>query len=73
MTPKSPNIYKYFNNKQTELNDTLLYEAKQQDKVIRQLFVFETLQKLPSHPRIDYPCKQGIATLLSTLQKFKRK
>ena len=37
--PKSKEIYNYFYNKQTAINDTLQYEAQQQDPVIRQLLV----------------------------------
>ena len=39
---KSPTIYNYFHNEQTELNDTLLYEAQQEDPSIRQLLLWES-------------------------------
>ena len=39
--PKSPEIYNYFYSEQTEINDTVLYEAQQQDPVIRQLLFWE--------------------------------
>ena len=45
--PKSPEIYNYFYTEQTEKNDALLYEAQQQDPVIRQLL---TWKKYKNHP-----------------------
>ena len=39
--PKSPTIYNYFYEEQTEVNDTLLYKTQQQDPVLRQLLFWK--------------------------------
>ena len=39
--PKSPDLYNYFYSEQTDLNDTLLFEAQQQDPVLRQLLLWK--------------------------------
>ena len=45
--PKSPEVCDYIYNEQTERNDTPLYEAQQQDPVIRQLLLWK---KYKNHP-----------------------
>ena len=48
--PKSPEIYIYFQNEQTELSDILLYEAQQQDPVFRQLLLWKKYKNQPPSP-----------------------
>ena len=45
--PKSPVIYNYFYNEQTELDDTLLYEAQLQDPVLRHLYFRNAAKTTP--------------------------
>ena len=45
--PKSPNLYNYFYEEQTETNDTLLYETQQQDPVSRQLLLWKQYKNFP--------------------------
>ena len=44
---KSPDFYNYFHSEQTQLNDTLLYEAQQQDSVLRQLLLWKGYKNTP--------------------------
>ena len=44
--PKSLKLYNYFYSEQTELIDTLLYEAQQQDPVIRQLLPWKRFKTI---------------------------
>ena len=44
--PKSPTLYNYFYEEQTEMNDTLLYET-QQDPVFRQLLLWKHYKNFP--------------------------
>ena len=46
--PKSPKLYNYFYSEQTELNDTLLYEAQNQDPVTRQLLIWKRYKNYPT-------------------------
>ena len=41
LIPKSPILFNYFYNEQTELNDTFLYVAQQQDPVIRKILLWK--------------------------------
>ena len=45
--PKSPTIYKYFYEEQTEIEDTLLYKTQQQDPVLRQILHGKRYKKFP--------------------------
>ena len=45
--PKSPIIYNYFYEAQTEIDDKLLYDTQQQDPVIRQLLFWKKYKNLP--------------------------
>ena len=58
--PKFPKLYNYFYSEQTELNDTLLYEAQQQDPVIRQLLPWKRHINYPSIPSITIPANKGL-------------
>ena len=68
LLPKSPTIYNYFYNEQTELIDTLLYEAQQQDPVIRQLFLLKCYKNYPSTPSLTIRASKG---LLHYYRRFK--
>ena len=66
--PKSPTIYNYFHNERTELIDTLLYEARQQDPVIRQLFLLKRYKNYPSTRSLTIRANKG---LLHYYRRFK--
>ena len=69
--PKSPELYNFFYSGQTELNDTLLYEAQKQNPVIRQLLLWKRYKKSHLHSFTSYSRKQKIAALLPTFARFK--
>ena len=46
--PQSPQIYKLFYTENTEITDALLYEAMQQDPVIRQLLLWKKYKNFPN-------------------------
>ena len=50
LIPKSPKLYNCFYNEQTELNDTHLYKAQQQDAVKKQLLLWKHYEKYTSSP-----------------------
>ena len=56
---KSPAIYNFFYHEHTELNDTLIYEAQQQDPVIRQL-LFWKRYKIPRIPSLNIRANNGL-------------
>ena len=58
--PKSPELYNYFYSVQTELNGTLLYEAQQQDPVIRQLLLWKRYKNHPSIPSLAIRANKGL-------------
>ena len=64
--PKSPVIYYYFYNEQTELNDTLLSETQEQDPTLKQEQLWKNIKTTPLHSFTDDTSKQRIITLLST-------
>ena len=66
--PKPPTIYNYFSNEQTELNDTFLYVAQQQDPVIRQLFLWKRFKIYPFTPSLTIRANEG---LLHYYRRFK--
>ena len=45
--PSSPKIYNYFYHQNTILDNTILYQAQQQDPVIRQLILWKTYKNHP--------------------------
>ena len=44
---KSPIIYNYFYEEQTEVNDTHLYKTQQQDTVLKQLLLWKQFKNFP--------------------------
>ena len=50
--PKSPTICNYFYEKQTEINDKLLYDTQQQDPVIRQLLLWKKYKNFQPNPSL---------------------
>ena len=56
--PKSPIIYNFFNPEDTEITDVLLYEAQQQDPVIRQLLLWK--KKFPNTPSLTIRANKGL-------------
>ena len=63
---KSPEIYNYVYNEQTEKNDTLLYETQQQDPVIRQLFLRKKYKKYPFNPSLTIRTNKGLLNYYRT-------
>ena len=62
--PKSPEIFSYFFDKQTEVTDTFLQETQQKYSVLRQLLFCKKKQKPLLSPFVNSPSNQGTATLL---------
>ena len=58
--PKSPEFYNYFHSEQTELKDTLFYEAQQQDPVFRQLVLWKLYKNQPSIPSLTIRANKGL-------------
>ena len=50
--PQSPQIYIFFYTSTTKITDTLLFEAQQQDPVIRQLLLWKKYKNLPNTPTL---------------------
>ena len=64
---KSPELCNLFYSEQTELNDTFLYEAQQQDPVLRQLLLWKRYKKHPCFPSLAICANKG---LLHYCQRF---
>ena len=58
--PKSPEIYNFFYSEETELTDTLLYEAQQQDPIIRKLLLWKKYKNLPNIPSLTIRANKGL-------------
>ena len=61
--PKSPILYNYSYEEQTEINDMLLYETRQQDPVLRQLLLWKRYKIFPL-PFTNNTSEQKITALL---------
>ena len=58
--PQSPRIYNFFHTENTEITDALLYEAQQQDQVIRQLPLWKKYKNRPNNPSFKIPANKGL-------------
>ena len=58
--PSSPKIYIYFYHQNTILDNTLLYQAQQQDPVIRQLILWKTYKNHPPLPSLPIRANKGL-------------
>ena len=58
--PKYPRIYNFFYKEKTEIIDVLLYEAQQQDPVIRQLILWKKYKNLPYTPSLTIRANKGL-------------
>ena len=58
--PKSPTIFNYFYEEQTEVNDTLLYKTKQQDPVLRPLLLWKQYKNFPPTPSLTIQANRGL-------------
>ena len=58
--PKSPTLHNYFYEKQTEVNDTLLYKTQQQHPASRQLFLWKQYKNFPPTPSLTLRPNQGL-------------
>ena len=65
---KSPELYNYFYNEQTEFNDTLLYEAQQKDPVIRQFLFWKWYKNHPFIPLLTIRANKGLLHYYRRLQ-----
>ena len=68
--PKSPTLYNYFYEEQTEVKDTLLYQTQQQDPVLRQLILWKQY-KFPPNPFTHYTSNSRLIALVLTFPKFR--
>ena len=58
--PQSPRIYNFFYTENTEITDALLYEAQQQDPVIRQLLLWKKYKNFPTTPSLTIRANKGL-------------
>ena len=58
--PTFPAIYNFFYHEHTEDNETLLYEAKEQDTVIRQLLLCKRYKNFPNNPSLIIRANKGL-------------
>ena len=65
--PKSPTLYNYFYEGQTEVNDTLLYKTQQQYPVLRQRLFWKQYKNFPQTPSLTI---QANKRLLHYYQRF---
>ena len=58
--PKSPAIYNYFYEEQTEIDDTLLYKTQQQDPVLRHLLFWKQYKNFPRTRSLTIRANKGL-------------
>ena len=68
--PKSPILYNYFYEEQTEINDMLLYETQQQDPVLRQLLLWNRNENFPPTPSLTIRANKGLLNYYRRFQNL---
>ena len=66
--PKSPTLYNYFYEEQTEINDTLLYQTQQQDPVLRQHLHWKHYKNLPPTSSLTIRAKEDYYSFIDVFK-----